>query len=355
MSDHLKGRDASHRQRSGAAVVTRAKRSPATSPLPRVVNGEASHATISAPGLLQPTADVKVIAFYLPQFHPIPENDRWWGKGYTEWTAVVSAKPYFGRHEQPHLPADLGFYDLRLPEAIESQVALAREYGVYGFCIYYYWFSGRKLLDGPMSELLRSGRPDFPFCICWANEPWSRRWDGSDQEVLIAQEHDLQTDERFILDVLPILQDPRYIRIDGAPLIVIYRVGLLPSPRELFAAWRRTAAEHGIASLHICIAQTFGCTEPYHYGADSAVEFPPHGLWVGEVNSQVENLSSEYSGSIYDYRDVVFQEVSRQRPDYLAFRCAMPSWDNTPRRGSGGNIFAYSSPEQYEQWLSALI
>jgi hypothetical protein len=323
--------------------------------LPSRVNGEVSHLATEQMTLLRPSSDVKVIAFYLPQFHPIPENDRWWGKGYTEWTAVASARPLFDGHEQPHLPADLGFYDLRLAEIRESQAGLAREYGIHGFCYYYYWFSGRKLLDGPISEMLRSGRPDLPFCICWANEPWSRRWDGSDQEVLIAQDHDSRIDADFIRDILPILHDPRYIRVHDAPLILIYRVGLLPNPHELFRVWRQIAAENGIPSLHICIAQTFGCSEPYHYGADSAVEFPPHGLWVGEINNTVRNLRNEYAGAIYDYRDVVVQELNRPRPDYLRFRCAMPAWDNTPRRGDQGNIFAYSSPEQYEQWLNALV
>lgn len=323
--------------------------------LPARVNGEASHLVTDSTDLLRSSSDVKVIAFYLPQFHPIPENDRWWGKGYTEWNAVVSAKSLFDGHEQPHLPADLGFYDLRLTETRESQAALAREYGIYGFCYYYYWFSGRKLLDGPISEMLRSGRPDLPFCICWANEPWSRRWDGSDNELLMGQDHDVSTDENFIREVLPILKDPRYIRVDDAPLILIYRVGLLPKPKELFRRWRLIAAENGIPSLHICIAQTFGSSEPYHCGADSAVEFPPHGLWASEINNTVRNLRNQYAGMIYDYREVVAQELNRPRQDYLQFRCAMPAWDNTPRRGDHGNIFAYSSPEQYELWLSALV
>ena len=343
------------RKRQRTEVVVRDGRIPSEVASPHNGNGKAGQQSTDLDVLLKPMPDVRVIAFYLPQFHPILENDRWWGKGYTEWTAVVSAKPYFDGHEQPRLPADLGFYDLRLAEIRESQAALAREFGIHGFCYYYYWFSGRKLLDGPISEMMRTGKPNFPFCICWANEPWSRRWDGSEQEVLIAQEHDLQTDEDFIRDILPILKDPRYIRVHDAPLILIYRVGLLPSPNELFQAWRKIAAENGIPSLHICIAQTFGCSEPYHYGADSAVEFPPHGLWVGEINNTVGDLRKEYAGAIYDYRDVVVQELNRPRPEYLRFRCAMPSWDNTPRRGDNGNIFAHSSPEQYEQWLSALV
>ena len=353
MQEHVKGRGPSSRKRPGADVASKAR--PADVLPPDLVNGESSSPARDLSQLARPAADVRLIAFYLPQYHPIPENDRWWGKGFTEWNSVVGARPLFDGHEQPHLPADLGFYDLRLPEARQSQVALAREYGIHGFCYYYYWFSGRRLLDRPLEEVLRSGEPDFPFCICWANEPWSRSWDGSTNELLIGQEHDLQTDERFILDVLPILQDARYIRVDGAPLLLIYRVGLLPDSKELFRAWRRIAAEHGIDALHICIAETFGCKGPHHYGADSAVEFPPHGLWAGVINDEVRNLDPEYKGAIYDYRKVVAEEFSRPRPGYLRYRCAMPAWDNTPRRRLGGNVFAYSSPDQYELWLRTLI
>jgi hypothetical protein len=343
------------RKRSPLPNGVHAKHVPSVGSTAKAVNGEASALVPGPTKMPSPAAGVRMIAFYLPQYHPIPENDRWWGKGFTEWTSVVGAKPFFRDHEQPQLPADLGFYDLRLAETRESQATLAREYGIHGFCYYYYWFSGRKLLDTPISEVVRTGRPDFPFCICWANEPWSRRWDGSDQEVLIAQEHDPVVDEGFIRDVLPMLQDPRYIRINGAPLLLIYRVGLLPAPHELFRAWRRIAAEHGIDGLHICIAETFGSNDPYRYGADSSVIFPPHGVWAGAINDKIDDLRKDYAGSIYDYRDVVLQEITRPKADYLRFRSAMPAWDNTPRRGLSGNIFAYSSPDQYELWLRALI
>ena len=299
--------------------------------------------------------DTKLIAFFLPQFHPTLENDMWWGKGFTEWTNVVSAKAYFKEHNQPQLPADLGFYDLRLAETRDQQAALAKEYGVYGFCYYYYWFAGRKILEKPLDGLIKSGKPDFPFCICWANEPWSRRWDGSEKEVLIAQEHDPEKDKNFIFDVLPIIKDKRYIRINNAPLILVYRVALIPNARQLFEEWRKIAKEHDIPSIHVCMAETFGIENPYSYGCDSSVEFPPHGLWSGSINSEVDGLSHEYTGSIYDYRKIVKEEIRKPKPDYLRFRTVMPSWDNTSRRGPAGNVFAYSSPAQYEMWLRSLV
>ena len=220
---------------------------------------------------------VRAIAFYLPQFHPIPENDGWWGPGFTEWSNVTRAQPNFDGHYEPHLPADLGFYDLRVPETREQQAELARAHGIHGFCYYYYWFAGKRLLERPIEEMRASGRPDFPICLCWANENWTRRWDGADREVLIAQNPSPADDERLIRDLLAHFRDPRYIRVGGRPLFMVYRVGVLPDVRASAAIWRDICRREGIGELYLCAAKTYDTGDPAQYGFDAAVEFPPHG------------------------------------------------------------------------------
>lgn len=299
--------------------------------------------------------DVKLIAYYLPQFHPIPENDEWWGPGFTEWSNVAQGTSYFSKHYQPHVPGELGFYDLRLPEIRQAQADLAREYGIYGFCYYYYWFKGKRLLERPLQEVFESGSPDFPFCICWANETWSRRWDGSENEILMQQEHTPETDLQFIYDVIPLFKDPRYIRLNGAPLLLIYRVSLLPDPQTTLELWRRICRENGIPKIHICASATFGLKDPYDLGFDSAAQFPPHHTTAPQINETIEDLPKDYGGCIYDYEEVVRQEIMKEIPTQKYFPAVMTSWDNTPRRKKNGNIFLGATPELYEVWLRATI
>ncbi len=297
----------------------------------------------------------KLIAYYLPQFHPIPENDEWWGKGFTEWRNVARAKPLFRGHYQPHVPADLGFYDLRVPEVRDEQAALAKRYGIYGFCYYYYWFNGKRLLDRPLREVLELGKPDFPFCICWANENWTRRWDGYDQEILMGQEHSPESDERFILDVIPILKDRRYIRVADKPMLLVYKVDLLPNPVETAAAWRRVAAANGIADLHLCVIQSGGTTDPRPFGFDAAIEFPPHGMRSADVERDVAGLTLNFTGRILDYREGANWFLSKPAPDYELHRGLMVAWDNSPRRQNQGYIWANATPTEYYDWLHALV
>src|SRR5271170_3953131 len=193
----------------------------------------------------------RFIAFYLPQFYPTPYNDEWWGKGFTEWTAVARARPRFRGHYQPHLPADLGFYDLRLPEVREAQADLARQHGVYGFCYYHYWFNGRRLLERPLDAILELGKPDYPFCICWANENWTRTWDGLARNILIEQHYSEEDDFAHIRHLIPILEDRRYIRIEGKPLVLLYRVEVLPDAQKTAERWRTETQKAGLGDIFL--------------------------------------------------------------------------------------------------------
>ena len=297
----------------------------------------------------------KLICFYLPQFHPIEENDKFWGKGFTEWTNVTRAKPNFEEHYQPQLPADLGFYDLRIPEVLEEQARLAQEYGIYGFCFYYYWFGGRRVLDRPLDAMLRSGKPDFPFCICWANENWTRNWDGAQEEILIAQDYSWDSCERFIRDVIPVLQDRRYIRVGNAPLLLVYRVDQLPHALNVTRRWREICAEAGLGEIHLCAVQSFGLDDPRPYGFDASVEFPPHTKHEFCDPWSFPGIHPEFEGYLEDYPGVVRHQLARPWPDYPLYRGVMPAWDNTPRRGTKAHILVHSDPETYENWLREMV
>ena len=294
---------------------------------------------------------IRAIAFYLPQFHPIPENDRWWGAGFTEWTNVTRARPIFAGHYQPHLPADMGFYDLRVSDTREKQAALAARYGIHGFCYYYYWFAGKRLLETPVESMRASGEPDFPYCLCWANENWTRRWDGADREILIAQNPSRADDERLIRDLLPHFRDPRYIRIGGKPLFIVYRIGVLPNVTATAELWRAVARREGIGELYLCAAKTYDTGDPTFYGFDAVVEFPPHGLRTVTMHEQLELLEPGFSGTVVDYRQFVVDCITAREPSYTLHRTVMPGWDNTARRRQQALVFAHATPEVYELWV----
>jgi GT2 family glycosyltransferase/LmbE family N-acetylglucosaminyl deacetylase len=297
---------------------------------------------------------VRLIAFYLPQYHPIPENDKWWGKGFTEWTNVMTATPNFEGHYQPRLPGELGFYDLRVPEVREQQAELARAYGVYGFCYYYYWFSGKRLLHRPLDEILKSGKPDFPFCVCWANENWTRRWDGMESEVLIAQNYSETDDLNFIKALVSALRDNRYIRVNGKPLLLVFRVGLLPNPKRTSEIWRDYCLQAGIGDLYLASVESFGTSEnPEDFGFDAAVEFPPHSLAV-EKEAPTRITNPRFSGWFFDYVATAQRFMSKTPPNQC-FRTVMPSWDNTARRQNNAHIFLNTDQLQYERWLRHVV
>ncbi|HSD00209.1 MAG TPA: glycoside hydrolase family 99-like domain-containing protein [Casimicrobiaceae bacterium] len=298
--------------------------------------------------------DVRAIAFYLPQFHTIPENDAWWGPGFTEWTNVTRARPRFAGHYQPHLPADMGFYDLRVAHTRGKQAALASAYGIHGFCYYYYWFAGKRLLETPVEGMLASGEPDFPYCLCWANENWTRRWDGADKEILIAQNPSRADDERLIRDLFPHFRDSRYIRVHGKPLLIVYRIGVLPDVAATADLWRTIARREGIGELYLCAAKTYDTGDPTYYGFDAVVEFPPHGLRTVTMHEQLDLLDPEFRGTVVDYRQFVVDCITTREPSYTLHRTVMPGWDNTARRLNHALVFAHASPEVYELWTREL-
>jgi len=304
---------------------------------------------------------MRAIAFYLPQFHPIPENDKWWGPGFTEWTNVVKARPLFRGHYQPHLPADLGFYDLRLPEAREAQANLAHAYGISGFCYYHYWFNGTRLLHKPFDEVLLSRTPKFPFCLCWANENWTRRWDGLDQQVLIGQSHSVDDDVRHADYLVRAFSDDRYIKADGRPVFLVYRTALLPDPAQTVKIWRERVRAAGFPDLYLVRVESWGdYTTPQAIGFDAAVEFAPDfgvlrprdgSRW--SVRRRLRNRLMRYKGHHVTsrYETLAQRMLARPPVSYRQFRCVTPGWDNSPRRSSGAHIIVGSTPELYENWL----
>jgi lipopolysaccharide biosynthesis protein len=308
---------------------------------------------------------IKAISFVLPQYHPIPENDELWGKGFTEWTNVVRANPLFPGHDQPHLPADLGFYDLRLPEARAAQAMLAAEYGIYGFCYYHYWFHGRQVLERPVSEILKSGEPDFPFCLCWANESWTRRWYGT-EDAFLEQRYSAADDLAHIRALIPFFLDRRYIRVMGRPFLAVYRVGQLPEPQRTTDLWRREAEREGLEGLFLVRVESHdGPADPRPMGFDCSLRFQPqlsvayksrmfrrkwwhrHKLGTGEAAFR-ENVIS-------DYEVLVTSALAEPVVPYPRIPCVCPSWDNSARRKSGAIVFHNSTPERYERWLRETV
>ncbi len=296
----------------------------------------------------------RLIAFYLTQFHPTPENDRWWGKGFTEWTNVTKARPLFEGHFQPHLPADFGFYDLRVRETRHEQIRMAKQYGIDGFCYHYYWFSGTRILNGPLDDMLADPESDMPFCLCWANESWTRRWDAADHEVLIEQRYLPEDDLNFIKSLVPFFEDGRYIRVDGKPLLIVYRPQHLPDGRKSARVWRDHCRSVGLGEIHICAALTHGNREYVQYGFDSGVEFPPHNVRAGNVNRGIR-FYDPFRGNVMQYAEAARSCLDRDYGGGRVFRTVFPSWDNTARTGDRALVVVNGVPDNYEYWLAATI
>ena len=296
----------------------------------------------------------KLISFYLPQYHPIPENDEWWGEGFTEWSNVRRAVPLYEGHYQPHVPLDAHYYSLDNPENQLRQINLAKQYGVDGFCFYFYWFNGKTLLETPTRRWLENKDLDFPFCLCWANENWTRRWDGLDKQMLIGQSYSPKDDRDFINYISCYLKDPRYIRINGKPLVVLYRPNLLPNALFTASQWRYECMINGVGEIHLAYVQGFEKSDPGKYGFDSAIEFPPVGLDADNITCHFSPLK-EFKNSpqqIYDYKSFVAYSNKYESLGYTLFRGVMPSWDNTARRmTNGASIIHHSTPELFKEWL----
>lgn len=311
----------------------------------------------AAEGVTKGGQRIRLVAFYLPQFHPVPENDAWWGPGFTEWSSVAGARPLYRGHAQPRLPADLGFYDLRVAEARQAQADLAARYGIQAFCYYYYWFDGRRILERPLDEVLASGEPDFPFCVCWANENWTRRWDGLDGEVLLRQSYGPAWAEAFIDDLIPILRDRRYLRYEDKPVLLVYRVGAIEGIRSVLETWRAECRAAGVGEIHVAGVRFWDNSDIHSLGFDAAVDFPPHGIAVRNARAKLRGLRRDFSGLAYDYEYAAAEYLRRSERDgkELVHRGLMTAWDNTPRRGSRAHLAYGASPEAYRRWLEGIL
>ncbi|QIZ82687.1 Rhamnan synthesis protein F [Thalassovita gelatinovora] len=355
------------------------------------VDGTIAHALERAMGYLAMTADQRVVqtselaaaggtpalslprpgftsAFYLPQFHPIAENDAWWGKGFTEWRGVVGARSLFDGHTQPLLPSDLGFYDLRVTEVMGQQAALARDAGIDAFCVYHYWFDGRRVLEQPLDRLLTRPEIDFPFYLCWANESWRRNWDGLSGEVLLDQTYATGFEQKLVTDSLPYMRDPRYSRPDGTrPRFMIYRPEDMPDPAgsvaRMRAAWR--AAGIGEVELGAVCFHVEGENPVADDIFDFWVEMPPHGivtlndyLYGGPDGNQLDrDVRGGFEGLVYDYNRVIENAIDPKYVSNLPENTicgAMPSWDNTARRGARAHMAYGANPARFGVWLRHL-
>lgn len=295
---------------------------------------------------------LKAIAFYLPQYHPIEENDKTWGKGFTEWTNVSKAVPQFIGHYQPRLPGELGFYDLRNIDIQRRQVELARNYGIYGFCYHYYWFDGKKILDKPLENILSNPDIDFPFCINWANENWTKRWDGLDNEIILKQNHSPKDDIDFIKEVSRLFQDKRYIRIENKPVLMVYKPTLLPNAKQTAERWRVWCRENGVGEIYLIVAHTFGyIDDPKTIGFDAAVDFPPHNMNISSIIDKIKIINPAYSGGVSDYRSILRLSNQFETPGFTKFRCVCTGWDNDARKPGRGFTFINATPQNYQKWF----
>ena len=329
----------------------------------------------------------RIIGLYLPQYHPIPENDEWWGKGFTEWTNVAKAKPLFRGHYQPRIPADLGFYDLRLPEVREQQAELAREAGLEGFCYYHYWFgNGRQLLERPFNEVLASGKPDFPFCLCWANHDWTNKtWQKGNNfrrdSMIMKMEYSKEDYVRHFNYVLPAFRDPRYITVDGKPLFAVWAPHHIPDARVFIDLWQQLARENGLPGIHF-VGHTDNAGKGLpgqaadYYSADKAKEYYQAvldlgfdavmssgyrravALLQGKTRMMWRMLSGKTFAPTYskmDYSRLMANYYVPEDAGENIYPTLLPQWDRTPRAGKNSEIVVDSTPDRFQETVETAI
>lgn len=298
--------------------------------------------------------DIKPIAFYLPQYYPTPINNIHWGDGFTEWTNVARALPQYYGHYQPHIPERFGYYDLRNVKIMEEQSCLAKEYGIYGFCFYYYFFQGENQLELPLINYTNNTNIQFPFCLCWANENWTKRWDGKQHEVLLKQTYSPDDIKSFIIKISKYFLHSNYIKVDGKPMLIIYNALEIPNLDYCISVWRAYCQKVGIGDIFLVCAKTFGLKDLNIIEKfDACVEFPPHAI---QLQSQVDYsllINKHFEGKIYCIKNYI--STISDNEDYLTFRCAFPSWDNTARTTSRAKIFSDATPETFKLWLQKII
>ena len=312
--------------------------------------------------------NIKAIAIHLPQFHPVSENDAWWGKGFTEWTNVTKAKPLFKDHYQPHLPADLGFYDLRLEEARLAQEAMAKAHGIHGFCYYHYWFNSKRILEEPLNRKLKNAKEDLPFMLCWANENWTRVWHGGDTDVLLEQTYSESDDYNHIQVLISYFKDARYIKVMGKPMFIIYRPKLFPDIKKTIALWRQEVKKAGFPDLYLGFAKTYEYKDPIEKdGFDFAFEFQPNfearpsmfndtvlKRYVFEFFRKLRMPLKNKYHLVYDYE--AYTKLQMAHGFYPnTYPTITPGWDNSARRKVNYFILHRSTPEKYKSWLQHVV
>ncbi len=302
--------------------------------------------------------EYSIVAYYLTQFHPNPPNDEWWGKGATEWNNVNQAVPQFEGHYQPRKPGELGYYDLRLKENMRRQIELAGNYGITEFCFYYYWFDGLRLLEKPLDMFLHNEDLEIQFSYCWANENWTRRFSGTDTGALMKIVPTVESYSKFIDAVLGDMKDRRYHRINGMPVLSVYRPGSIPECRRVLKHWQERAREVLGTDLYLIAIRHEEVTEDWtKEGFNAEADFQP-GCVKGkcnEITSKMKPVRKDFSGKIYDYRDLVEGQRYVSAIKEGCYPAIMPMWDNTARRNARGVIFHGSTPELYKKWFKYLL